>query len=56
MQQQNHTQMMKEVDVEPIFMDLRDKFDSDLLKRFYDELMIPNFPIRDGVFGFVFIW
>ncbi len=35
--------------VKPLFVDLHEKFDNNLLKRFYDELMIPNFPMEDGM-------
>jgi hypothetical protein len=31
-----------------IFVDMRDHYDSALLTRFYNDLMIPNFPIADG--------
>jgi hypothetical protein len=30
-----------------IYVDLRYDFDMDLLKRFYDDLMVPNFPLAD---------
>ena len=38
---------MKEEDL--VILDLRDKYDDELLARFYNELMIPNFPLQDGV-------
>jgi len=31
-----------------VYVDLRDHFDEDLLKRFYYDLMVPNFPFSDG--------
>jgi hypothetical protein len=31
------------------FVDMRDHYDGNLLKRFYNDLMIPNFPIADGM-------
>ena len=30
-----------------VYVDLRFDFDAELLKRFYDELMVPNFPLAD---------
>ena len=35
--------------VKPMFVDIHEHFDYALLKRFYDELMIPNFPMEDGM-------
>jgi hypothetical protein len=35
--------------VKPMFVDIHEHFDYSLLKRFYDELMIPNFPMEDGM-------
>ena len=36
--------------VKPKFVDIHEHFDYSLLKRFYDELMIPNFPMEDGIY------
>ena len=30
------------------FLDLVEEFDEDLLNRFYNELMVKNFPLEDG--------
>lgn len=35
--------------IKPMFVDIHENFDYSLLKRFYDELMIPNFPMEDGM-------
>ena len=32
------------------FIDMRDNYNFELLERFYKELMIPNFPMKDGSF------
>lgn len=48
----NNTQNNKDVPqipkMKPIFVDMHENYDFNLLKRFYDELMIPNFPMEDG--------
>ncbi len=31
-----------------IYVDMRENYDEKLLTRFYNDLMIPNFPIADG--------
>lgn len=31
-----------------IYVDMRDNYDEKLLTRFYNDLMVPNFPISDG--------
>ncbi len=31
-----------------IYVDMRENYDEKLLTRFYNDLMVPNFPIADG--------
>jgi hypothetical protein len=35
-----------------VFFDFNEHYDERLLRRFYNDLMIPNFPIQDGELSF----
>jgi len=38
------------------FLDLVEEFDEDLLNRFYNELMVKNFPLEDGGLSSIVIY